>query len=89
MGVAGYIGLAILQIGLLSGAAPVQSAQPSQQNHHKAAGSAHRATKTHTQWAADPLRGWIPAEPDHVEKEKNSAAKQRQQTKSKDRTNKF
>jgi len=89
MGVAGYIGLVILQIGLLSVAAPVRSAQPSQQNQHKTAGSTHRAVKYNTQWAADPLRGWIPAETRHDEKEKKSATKQRQQTKPNDRTNKF
>jgi hypothetical protein len=89
MKAAGYIGLAILQIGLLSVATPVRSAQPSRQKEPKTAGSTHRAAKNNTQWAADPLRGWIPTETRHDEKEKKSATKQRQQTKPNDRTNKF
>ncbi len=91
MKAAGYIGLVILQSGLLSVAAPVRSAQPSRQQEPKMAGSTHNAAKNHTQWAADPLRGWIPAEPRHEEKEKKSATTQRQhkQTKANDKTNKF
>lgn len=89
MGAAGYIGLVILQISLLSTATTVRSAQPSRQKEPKMAGSTHNAAKNNTQWAADPLRGWIPAEPRHEEKEKKSATKQRQQTKPNDRRNKF
>ena len=89
MGAAGFIGLAILQIGLLSVAAPVRSAQPSRQKGYKMAGSTPSAAKENTQWAADPLRGWVPAEMRHEEKEKKSATKQRQQTKPNDRRNKF
>jgi hypothetical protein len=86
---AGYIGLVILQIGLLSVAAPARSAQPKEQHQHKTASSTHSRAKDSTQWAADPLHGWIPAETRHDEKEKKSATKQRQQTKPNDRTNRF
>ena len=89
MKAAGYIGLVILQISLLSAATTVRSAQPSRQKEPKMAGSTHHAAKNNTQWAADPLRGWIPAEPRHDEKEKKPATKQRQQTKPNDRTNRF
>ncbi len=91
MEAAGYIGvgLVILQLGLLSGAGPVRSAQPSRQKAPKMAQSTHGAGKNNTQWAADPLRGWIPAETRHEEKEKKSATKQRQQTKANERKNKF
>ena len=78
MKTAGYIGLVILQCGLLSVAAPVLNAQPKAQNQHKTASSTHGRAKDSTQWVADPLRGWVPTETRHEEKEKNSAIKQGQ-----------
>jgi hypothetical protein len=67
---AGYIGLVIVQIGLLSVATTVRSAQPNRQNEQKPekAPRAPSAAKNHAQWAADPAQGWVPAETGHEEK---------------------
>lgn len=93
MGAAGYIGLVILQIGLISAATTVLSAQSSRQNEPQTATPtrAPSAAKNNAQWAADPVRGWVPAETRQEGKEKKPTTKQgmRSQAKANDKTNKF
>jgi hypothetical protein len=91
MGVAGYIGLVILQIGLLSASTTVRSAQASRQNEPKTATPTRTssAAKNDAQWAADPVRGWVSAETSQEGKEKKPTTKQRlrNQAKPNDRKN--
>lgn len=89
MNAAGYIGLAILPVALLSAAGPLQSAQTKRQNGAKSVPStASAAKKDNSEWNADPLRGWVPTQARH--EDKKSAAKSPKQTgKANDKANKF